>query len=57
MTKQEEVQFKVLALQASAGDIDKAKLVFEWLTEDSVDAEVSRKVEQATKQLELFDGK
>ena len=44
MTKQEEVQFKVIALQAAAGNVDQAKAVFEWLIEDSVDAEVARKL-------------
>lgn len=42
MTKQEEVQFKVIALQTSLGDIVRAKEVFSWLIEDSVNIEVAR---------------
>ena len=57
MTKQEEVQFKVMALQVTGGDMAKALPVFAWLIENSVDLEVTRKLLQATQtQVRIIDG-
>lgn len=56
MIKQEDTQFKVIALQSAQGQLDKAKEIYAWLTSDEVKAEVDRQVQQAysMNQLGLF---
>lgn len=47
MTPQETTQLKALSLQAAAGNLEQAKAVFAWLSEDGIVAEVERRVSQA----------
>lgn len=53
MIKQEDTQFKVIALQSAQGDLEKAKEIYAWLTSDEVKAEVDRAVAQKQAQMEL----
>lgn len=47
MTPQEITQIKAISLSAAVGNLEQAKLIFAWLVEDNITAEVGRLVEQA----------
>jgi hypothetical protein len=40
VTPQEELQAKTISLQAASGDLIQAKVIFDWLVERSVEAQV-----------------
>jgi hypothetical protein len=44
MTPQEITQLKAISLQAAAGNLANAKDIFFWLTENTIEAEVQRRV-------------